>query len=275
MRAACFQESGKPLEIRDVPDPEPGPGEVLLAVKGCGICGSDLHVTELGEAVPAGAVMGHEFAGEIVAVGRDAKGPDGPWTVEPLAVGLHAVEKVGLELGEDVLIVGAGPVGLACAIWAKLLGAREVVVSDYADHRRELAIAYGATASIDPRSDELGPAYERITGRAPTLAFECVGRPEIVSAISLVMDRGGRIMSAGMCMAPDTFMPLVFGTKELSMHFASYYTRQNYQLTVDMLAAERIDPLPMITDRIGLDALPEAFEALRQPSDECKVVVQP
>ena len=69
MRAACFDASGKPLEIRDVPDPTPGPGEVLLAVRGCGICGSDLHVTELGGAVPNGAVMGHEFAGEIVAVG--------------------------------------------------------------------------------------------------------------------------------------------------------------------------------------------------------------
>ena len=342
MRAACFQESGKPLEVRDVPDPEPGPGEVLLAGKGCGSCGSDLHVTELGGAVPPGAVMGHEFAGEIVAVGKDAKGPDGPWkvgdrvctmpgiscgtcvrcvsgdvmgcanlrmtgfgdvgggyaeyaigsapltfrlpdcvtsadgaTVEPLAVGLHAVEKVGLELGEDVLIVGAGPVGLACAIWAKLLGAREVVVSDYAAHRRELAVAYGATASIDPASEELGPAYERITGRAPTVAFECVGRPDVVSAISMIMDRGGRIMSAGMCMTPDNFMPIVFGTKELSMHFASYYTHQNYQLTVDMLAAERIDPIPMITDRVALDALPEAFEALRKPSTECKVIVEP
>ncbi len=342
MRAACFQESGKPLEIHDVPDPTPGPGEVLLAVKGCGICGSDLHVTELGGAVPRGAVMGHEFAGEIVAVGKGAKGPDGPWregdrvctmpgiscgtcercvsgdvmgcaalrmtgfgdigggyaeyaiggdrmtfrlpenltsadgaTVEPLAVGLHAVDRAGLETGEDVLIVGAGPVGLACAIWAKLLGAREVVVSDYAPHRRALAEAYGATASIDPGREELGPAFERIAGHAPRLAFECVGRPDVVHAISLIVDRGARILSAGMCMAQDHFMPLVFGTKELTMRFVSYYTHQNYQLTVDMLAAERIDPLPMVTDRIALDDLPRAFEALRNPSTECKVLVQP
>ena len=107
------------------------------------------------------------------------------------------------------------------------------------------------------------------------LAFECVGRPDVVHALSLIADRGARILSAGMCMARDHFMPLVFGTKELSMQFVSYYTHQNYQLTVDMLAAERIDPLPMITDRITLDALPVAFEALRKPSTECKVVVQP
>lgn len=342
MRAACFNETGKPLEVLEVADPTPGPGEVVLEVKGCGICGSDLHVTELGGAVPKGAVMGHEFAGEIVAVGKGAAGPDGPWkegdrvctmpgiscgtcvrcvsgdvmgcaqlrmtgfgdigggyaeyaiggermtfrlpenvtsangaTVEPLAVGLHAVDKAGLKNGEDVLIVGAGPVGLACAIWAKILGAREVVVSDYSSHRRSLALAYGATAAIDPGSEDLAEVYQKITGRSPMLAFECVGRPDVVHQLSLIVDRGARILSAGMCMAPDNFMPLVFGTKELSMQFVSYYTYQNYQLTVDMLEAERIDPLPMVTDRISLDALPDAFEALRQPSTECKVIVEP
>ena len=342
MRAACFNESGKPFDILEVPDPTPGPGEVVLSVKGCGICGSDLHVTELGGAVPHGAVMGHEFAGEIVAVGKGATGPEGPWRegdrvctmpgiscgtcvrcvsgdvmgcsalrmtgfgeigggyaeyaiggdrmtfrlpenvsssdgalVEPLAVGLHAVDKAGLMTGEDVLIVGAGPVGLACAVWAKMLGAREVVVSDYAAHRRDMALSCGATATIDPATEELGPAFEKITGRAPMLAFECVGRPDIVHQISLICDRGARILSAGMCMTPDNFMPLVFGTKELTMQFVSYYTYQNYQLTIDMLAAERINPLPMVTDRISLDALPAAFEALRTPSTECKVVVEP
>ncbi|MHA7839566.1 MAG: alcohol dehydrogenase catalytic domain-containing protein [bacterium] len=342
MRAACFDPSRRSLEIRDVPDPTPGPGEVVLAISGCGICGSDLHVTELEGAVPQGAVMGHEFAGEIVAVGRAARGPDGPWRegdrvcsmpgiscgrcrrcvsgdvmgceqlrmtgfgdigggyaeyaiagdrltyrlpdnvssadgalVEPLAVGLHAVDKAGLRTGEDVLILGAGPVGLACAIWAKLLGAREVVVSDYAAHRRETALALGATAVIDPATEELGPAHRRITGAAPMLAFECVGRPDVLHEISTVVDRGARILSAGMCMTQDHFMPLVFGTKELSMQFVSYYTQQDYQLTLDMLAAERIDPTPMVTDRIALEALPEAFEALRRPSTECKVLVEP
>jgi threonine dehydrogenase-like Zn-dependent dehydrogenase len=138
-----------------------------------------------------------------------------------------------------------------------------------------MALAYGATAAIDPGKEELATAYQKITGRAPMLAFECVGRPDVVHEISMIVDRGARILSAGMCMAADNFMPIIFGTKELSMQFVSYYTHQNYQLTVDMLAAERIDPIPMITDRITLEALPAAFEALRNPSSECKVIVQP
>ncbi|MEZ4333384.1 MAG: alcohol dehydrogenase catalytic domain-containing protein [Myxococcota bacterium] len=342
MRAACFVEPGKPMEVARVPDPSPGPGEVLLRVRGCGICGSDLHVTELPGAIRRGTVMGHEFAGEIVAVGRGATGPHGPWRegdrvcampgiscgtclaclsgdvmgcaslratgfgeigggyaeyaiagermtfrlpdcvgsadgamVEPLAVGLHAVDVAGLATGEDVLVVGAGPVGLAVAVWSKLLGARRVVVSDPADHRRALAARFGATDGIDPNREELGPAFERATGHAPRLAFECVGRPGVVQSIAQIAARGAKILTAGMCMAPDQYVPLVFGTKELSLLFASYYRRQDYELTLAMLEAGRLDPLPMVTDRIALDALPEAFERLRRPTTECKVIVQP
>lgn len=342
MRAACFVESGKLMEVAEQPDPTPGPGEIVLRVGGCGICGSDLHVTELGGAVPKGAIMGHEFAGEIVAVGQGAAGPEGPWRegdrvctmpgiscgscarcvsgdvmgcaslrmtgfgdigggyaeyaiagdqmtfrlpdsvstadgaiVEPLAVGLHAVDRAGLTPGEDVLILGAGPVGLAVAAWAKLLGAREVVVSDPADHRRALAQSLGATSVIDPQKEELGAAFEKMTGHAPRLGFECVGRPGMVQEIANVADRGATILSAGMCMAMDPVNPLVMGTKELTIQFVSYYRRGDFALTVDMLAAERLDPLPMVTDRIALDALPEAFEALRTPSTECKVIVEP
>ena len=74
MLAAVFEDVGKPLEIRAVDDPTPGAGELILRVKGCGICGSDLHATELSGGVPAGTVMGHEFAGEIAEVGKGVQG---------------------------------------------------------------------------------------------------------------------------------------------------------------------------------------------------------
>ena len=318
MRAVCFTEMGKQMEVREVPDPSPGPGELVIRVKGCGICGSDLHVTELPGAIANGCVMGHEFAGEIAAVGPDARGPGGSWKegdrgctmpasscgecarcvtgdvmgceklratgfgeigggyaeyalaadhltfrlpenvasadgamVEPLSVGLHAVEAAAPSPGEDVLVLGAGPVGLSIALWAKHLGAREVVISDPLAHRRELATRLGATALIDPSGEEVPEAFHKITGHAP------------------------RILSAGMCMQPDTLMPVLSGAKELTIQFVSYYRHADFALTVDMLGAGRIDPAPMVTDRIELDSLPAAFEALRKPSTECKVIVEP
>jgi (R,R)-butanediol dehydrogenase/meso-butanediol dehydrogenase/diacetyl reductase len=342
MKAAIFQEAGKPLAIADVADPKPGPGELLLAVKGCGICGSDLHVTELSQAVPHGAVMGHEYAGEILEVGKDAYCPDGSWKVgdrvctlpaigcgrcpacavgdimgcvslrtsgfgdlgggyaeyvlaggqetlrlpdnvssadgalvEPLAVGLHAVDAAGIKNGEDVLVLGGGPVGLACAIWARHFGAREVVVSDYVEGRRNMAAQIGATALIDPGQEEVAPAFERIAGGPPSLIFECVGRPGVIQDCIGMVKRGGKVLAAGMCMQPDNILPMIGGVKEATVQFVSYYRRGDYALTVDMLRAERIDPSPMVTDRIPLDALPDAFEALRKPSTQCKVIVEP
>src|SRR5262249_49985837 len=77
MRAAMFQGVGRPLAVERVPDLDPGPAEMIVAVRHCGICGSDLHLTEIADRsggmapLPAGAILGHEFAGEIVAVGRE------------------------------------------------------------------------------------------------------------------------------------------------------------------------------------------------------------
>ena len=195
--------------------------------------------------------------------------------VEPLAVGLHAVDAARIGSGEDVLILGAGPVGLAVAVWAKLLGAREVVMSDFVDHRRELATRQGATASIDPGTEDVGQAFEKRTGHPPRMIFECVGRPGMIQDCANIADRGARILSAGMCMQPDPIVPVALGVRELSLQFVSYYRKQDYQLTLDMLRDERIDPLPLVTDRIGLDELPSAFEALRRPSTQCKVLVEP
>src|SRR5690349_7045079 len=70
MRAAVFKETGKPLAIENVANPECGPTDLILKVKNCGICGSDLHMTESTSAMPLalGSIMGHEFAGEVIEV---------------------------------------------------------------------------------------------------------------------------------------------------------------------------------------------------------------
>lgn len=75
MRAAVYPGGGKPLVLECVPDPEPGPGDVVIKVGRCGICGTDLHLTS-GHAFDfkAGSIPGHEYAGEIVAVGAGVTG---------------------------------------------------------------------------------------------------------------------------------------------------------------------------------------------------------
>jgi len=337
MRAAAFQGPGQPLVVTEVPDPTPGAGELVVRVSGCGICGSDLHLSAE-RLLPAGTVLGHEFAGVIVAVGPDAGGwregeavcalplfgcglcvacvmgdthhctemqgtglgaiagayaqyvrvsaretfrlPDdlAPYEgalVEPLAIGLHTVHGGDIKAGDDVLIVGAGPIGLTTALWARHSGAREVIVSDPVAHRRELAEALGATGTIDPSRDEVRPAFERLARRPPDVVFECVGVPGLIQEIFGYAPPRCRIVVAGVCIKPDTIVPVIALMKELSVRFTVFYNRADFGHVIDMLRTGRIDPRPMITDLVDLDGLPDAFDALRSPSTQCKVIIRP
>ncbi len=84
MRAAILKAPGAPLEISDVPDPRPGPGEIVVRVKNCGICGSDLYAANSHKlSMPPGAIMGHEFSGVIEGVGAGVAGFE---RGEPVAV---------------------------------------------------------------------------------------------------------------------------------------------------------------------------------------------
>ena len=74
MRAAVFHAPDRPLVIEEVPDPTPGPQDLVVEVKCCGICGSDLHASGPSGGLPDGCVMGHEFAGRVVEVGSEAPG---------------------------------------------------------------------------------------------------------------------------------------------------------------------------------------------------------
>lgn len=342
MKAAVFEGLGKPLAVRDVQRPVAQPGQIVLRVDWCGICGSDLHATHPGVfVVPEGTVLGHEFAGEVVdsadpafrpgdrvtalpvnacadpacqALGRckdslgilcpqnritglalDVPGayaemiavgarqavklPEGVPTrlgalVEPLAVGLHAVRVSRVGLGSRVLVIGAGPIGLSVTAFARAAGARAVVVSERNDTRRGLAARMGATATL-AAPEELAGAFADAAGGPPDVIFECVGAPGLIQACIDASRPRGQIVVVGVLMNPDTIVPISGILKEIDLQFVLGYVDEDFALVLDALAAGRIDPAPMITDEVTLDELPAAFEALRHPSTQVKVLVRP
>lgn len=195
--------------------------------------------------------------------------------VEPLSVALHAVERAQLEIGDHALVLGGGPVGLAVALWLRQLGAREVVVSDPVEHRRELAVRVGASATIDPTTQDVASTFVELTGAPPSLVIECVGVAGLLQHASDVAAVDGRVVIAGVCMSAETLVPFVPMMKELDLRFAFYYRRSDFATTIDLIARGRIDPLPLVTDEITLDEVPERFEALKHPTEECKVLIRP
>lgn len=198
--------------------------------------------------------------------------------VEPLAVGIHAVRVAQLKAGSRVLIIGAGPIGLTTALWCRFFGARSVVVSETAASRAALAQSMGATTVLrpDPAAGAAGllAQYMDVAGGPPDVIFECVGAPGLLQQCIEMAPYGGRIIPVGVCEQPDSIMPFFGLVKELNIQFAIAHTLDDFETSIAMLAAGRIDVAPMITDIVSLEQLPAAFEALRTPDHQCKVLAR-
>ncbi|MGE0700394.1 MAG: zinc-binding dehydrogenase [Hyphomicrobiaceae bacterium] len=194
---------------------------------------------------------------------------------EPLAVGAHAVRYAGQLLGCRVLVIGAGPIGLATAAFAARAGARDVVVSEIDPIRRERALRLGATAVVDPASGPVAERFRSIAGGSPEVVFECVGVPGVLAqAVELAAIRG-RVVVVGVCRHEDRIMPRVALRKELSLQFVLGYTDQDFRLSLDLLKSPGFDAGALITRRVSFDELPAVFESLRGPNPEAKVLLEP
>ncbi len=323
----------KPLIIEIIDDPTPGAGELVVKVGRCGICGSDLHMTEdatFGKG--AGDVLGHEFAGEVVALGKGTEGvalgdlvsvipltscgicaacrsgevawcaqfglqgggyaeyavtrpnqcvklpmsasmADGA-IIEPLAVALHGVNMSGLKAGDTVLILGAGPIGLAVAFWARRKGAAEIILQDVVDHQQARALDMGASGFVVDPNDPVGGAERALGGKAD-IVFECVGIPGLIEqAVSQVRNRG-TILLLGLCTRPDTFNSFAMLSKEVRLITSAFFTRGEYEMALDVLDAGAAEPRLLVTDTITLADTPDRFEALRTRTHQCKVLIAP
>jgi len=107
------------------------------------------------------------------------------------------------------------------------------------------------------------------------VVFDCVGVP---GSQQLAMDyapSGGRVVIAGVCMQPDRILPVKAITKELEVRYVFGYGKRDFAVTIDMLARARIDASPMLSEIVGWDAFPEAFEALRKDKRRVKVMLEP
>jgi (R,R)-butanediol dehydrogenase/meso-butanediol dehydrogenase/diacetyl reductase len=333
MKAAVFEALGQPLSVQDVSDPTPANDEIVVEVGRCGICGSDLHMTEdpiFG--VPSGTVLGHEYSGEIVAVGpgverlkvgdvvtvspvrgcghcprclagqqawcqeRRLEGggyaqyslaserqcvklpsvislEDGALT-EPLSVALHGVSLAKMPLGAKVLVIGAGPIGLATAFWARRLGAKQVAVIDLHTYQEQRAYEMGASAFFGKTENLINKVNQAIGG-APDIVFECVGKPGLIEQSIQHVRVKGTVVVLGLCTAPDTFNPFAALHKEVCIQTSAFFEFPEFCTAVDALDSGAVAPHALITDTVSLQSMPDTFEALRQRTTQCKVMVNP
>jgi threonine dehydrogenase-like Zn-dependent dehydrogenase len=188
---------------------------------------------------------------------------------EPMAVGLHAVNKSNIAPGETALVLGCGPIGIAIVAALRAKGVETIVASDFSPKRRELATAMGAHRTLDPAQ---GSPFDTVK---PAVVFEAVGVPGIIDDVMLRARPGTRLVVAGVCMQPDTVHPFFAIAKEINVQFVLAYTPDEFGDSLRALAEGDIDVAPLITGEVGLDAVGAAFDDLADPERHCKILVTP
>ena len=331
----------KTFQIREEPVPAVGPGDVLVRVAACGVCGTDVHIYhgDKGSAeVTPPVVLGHEFSGVAEAVGErvTAIRPGDHVTVdpniycgkcrscrmgkkqlcsalfavgvnrnggfaeycavpeeqcyllekdiplrngamaEPLACCIHGMDRIGVEAGETVLIVGGGAIGLMMLQLAKLRGAARVIVSEPVAMRRSIAERLGADFTVDPLSESLPEALKAKTGlEGADVVIECVGNTTAVRQALEAAGRGCRVLLFSVP-RPDTVHPLSLMDvyrKELTV-MGSMINPDTHARAAELINRKKIRLEEIITHSFPLEQLEQAVQM--QMSDESlKVIVEP
>ena len=197
--------------------------------------------------------------------------------VEPLAVGVHAVNRGSMRPGENVVIVGAGPIGNCTVQAARAAGAGQIIVLEPAAKRREFAEELGATAVIDPTQVDAVQAVRDLTnGKGADLSIECVGAEKTLQLALGTLRKDGRAVIVGIFEHPAAadYFDAVFFEKTIIGSFAYV---DEFDAVLEMLADGRLQPEPMVTGRIGLnDLVGGGFEELLTHKDRnVKILVSP
>lgn len=194
---------------------------------------------------------------------------------EPMAVGLHAVEMSRVDPRHAAVVLGCGPVGLAVVAALALAGVETIVAADFSPARRALAAGMGATEVVDPSDEPALAAWRRVDGRKPLVVFEAVGVPGMLDAAMADAPRGSQIVVVGVCMVPDTVRPMVAVGKELNLQFVLGYDPMQFGTTLHRIAEGELDVSPLVTGRVGLDGVADAFTELGDPEAHAKILVVP
>ncbi|GGI04193.1 alcohol dehydrogenase catalytic domain-containing protein [Egicoccus halophilus] len=332
MRAARLHRPRSPegpedVRIDEVPVPAPADGEVLVQVRACGICASDLHVvagvTPHGPRLPQ--ILGHEPAGVIAAVGDgvgdwqvgdrvawvmsrpcgrceycragrenlcvttrvagvDVDGVQAEYAVadarflvplpadlpfdqaaivtDAVATPYHALKRGGVGPEMTVAVIGLGGLGMHAVLLAKLAGATVVGV-DVAEANLERALAWGADEVVDARQDGVARRIRELTEGGVDRSFEFVGHRDTVDQAVKALRPGGRATIVGLGPEAIRTVPVaLFVAQETELVGSFGYTQQDLGELYDLVEDGRLDLSRSVTDRLPIEAFPDALRRL-------------
>ena len=329
MKALVKAHPREGLWMQRAPVPEIGPDDVLIRIKKTGICGTDIHIWNWDEwarkTVPVPLITGHEFAGEIVELGRDVEGLDigqrcsgeghligknsrqsraGKFHLDPQTRGIGVNEQgafaeylrlpafnvvplpdeisddIGAILdplgnavhtalsfdlvGEDVLVTGAGPIGIMAAAVARHVGARHVVITDVNQDRLDLAARVADVVTVNVATQELAETVSKLKMREGfDVGLEMSGNQHALDQMVEALVMGGRIALLGIPpgKSPVDWSRIVFK----AITIKGVYGREIFETWYKMIAMLQngLDVSAVITHRFAVDDFEQGFAAMK------------
>ena len=185
--------------------------------------------------------------------------------VEMLCIGSHAVSRAQLTPEEQVVVVGAGPIGLATAQFAKLTGAN-VAVMEISPTRREFCRKnLGITTLIDPQEDAVAALRSAFAGDLPTVVFDATGNVHSMTAAMRYVANSGKLLYVGLVQGDITFNDPEFHRREMTLFASRNATSQDFRNVIAALEAGRVNIAPWITHRAAPDTFIQDFPTWLDP----------
>jgi threonine 3-dehydrogenase len=328
LKALVKKHAERGIWLEDVPEPEMGINDVKIRVIATGICGTDLHIYNwdawASATIPMGLTIGHEFVGEVVAIGSNVAdvaigqlvsgeghvvcgrcrnclagrrhlcahtlgvgvnraGAFAEFIVLPMSNIWQQSASVPHEiaaifdpfgnavhtalafpvLGEDVVVTGAGPIGIMAAAVAKHAGARHVVISDPNPYRRALAEKVGVKHAFDPRATTLKEVMAKLgMYEGFDVGLEMSGNPQAFRDMLGAMSHGGKIAMLGI---PATEIAIDWNTVIFNqLTLRGIYGREMYETWYKMtvMLESGLDISGVITHRLNWRDFEEGFAAM-------------
>ena len=336
MKAAQFDRPHS-LNIIEKPLRSLQPGEVLVRVQVCGVCGTDVHIVEGSSRSTPPVVLGHEYAGIVEAVGNgvsdftpgepvavdpniacgtcyycrrghvhlcsnlralgvDIDGGMAEYSivpvqqlygipagltieasafVEPVSCCVHGIDRANIQLGDTVVIVGGGTIGLIMMQLSRNAGAARTVVVEPLGHKRAIARTLGADLILDPGESNVKAAVFDLTHVGADVVIECAGKGSTTSLAIELARRGGTVVFFGVCPIGETIPvePNQVYFKELTI-VGSYVNPHTFARSIGILSAGKISVDAFQVDRFPLDGVLEAL-AWQREGRTLKSIIQP
>ncbi|MDC9620366.1 L-threonine 3-dehydrogenase [Xenorhabdus sp. XENO-7] len=315
--------------MADVPTPELGHNDVMIKIRKTAICGTDVHIYNWDDwsqkTIPVPMVVGHEYVGEVVAIGQEVKGfnigdrvsgeghitcghcrncrggrthlcrnttgvgvnragafaeylvipafnafkipdniPDELAAIfDPFGNAVHTALSFDL-VGEDVLVSGAGPIGIMAAAVCKHVGARHVVVTDVNEYRLDLARKMGVTRAVNVSKENLTDVMKELgMTEGFDVGLEMSGAPQAFRTLLNTMNHGGRIALLGI---PPSDMAIDWNQVIFKgLFIKGIYGREMFETWYKMAALIQsgLDLTPIITHQFSIDDFQKGFDIMR------------